>query len=166
MSATTGSWQDFHDSSSRDWRQLVYPNVGLDLWREPPRGIRVRGVMPPWWDVVAPRLRELLQLRPDWDPRGSSPISTDDLQDALTFLTRVMRDDTRVPWIGPLASGGVELAWRVGNVEVEAVFDRARGECELLVSVGGNESEVPIDAAESLFAEVVDRLSVGDRVAA
>jgi len=165
MSATTGYWQDFHDSSSRDWR-LVYPDVGLDLWRAPRREIHVRGEIPRWWAQVVPRLGELLQLRQDWDPRGSRPISRDDLEDAVRFLIRVMRPDTLVPWIGPLASGGVELAWRAGNVEVEAIFDRARGERELLVSVGGNESEAPIDHGESLFAEVVERLSAGDLVAA
>lgn len=161
MSATTGYMQDFHDSSSRDWR-LVYPNVGLEVWGAQRREIHVRGAIPRWWAEVAPRLGELVQLRQDWDPRGSSPISRDDLEDALQFLSRVMRPDTPAPWIGPLASGGVELAWRAGNVEVEAIFDRARGECELLVSVGDRESEAPIDHAESLFAEVVDRLSSGD----
>ena len=165
MSATVRYLQDFHDSSSQDWR-LVYPDVGLEVWRQPRPEIHVRGAIPQWWADVEPRVGELLQLRAGWDPRGSSPISREDLEDALEFLSRVMRPDTRAPWVGPLASGGVELVWRAGNVEVEAIFDRARGECELLVSVGDNESEAPIDEAESLFAEMVDRLSAGDPVAA
>lgn len=166
MSATTAYMQGFQDSSSRDWR-LVYPNVGLgDIWRAPQREIHVTGAIPGWWAQVAPRLGELVHLRQDWDPRGSSPISKDDLDDALQFLSRVMRPDTPAPWIGPLASGGVELAWHAGNVEVEAIFDRGRGECQLLVSVGDSESEAPIDHAESLFAEVADRLSAGDPVTA
>lgn len=163
MGAVSWIFQDFQDSSSRDWR-LVYPSAPPDIWHEPRDEIRVKGTIPQWWGEVAPRLYGLLQLQQDWDPRGSRPISRDDLGDALQFLNRVMRPDTPAPWIGPLASGGVELAWRAGNVEMEAIFDRARGECELLVSVGDNESEVAIQHAESLFAEVVDRLSAGDPV--
>ncbi len=165
MGAISWPFQNLQDSSSRDWR-LVYPSAWPDPWREPRPEIRVKGTVPQWWIEVAPRLHALLQLQQDWDPRGSRAISRDDLGDALQFLNRVMRRDTPAPWIGPLASGGVELAWRGGNVEMEAIFDRARGERELLVSVGKNESEAAIDHAESLFAEVVERLSAGDPVSA
>lgn len=163
MSGVTAYMQEFPDSSSRDWR-LNYPRVGFATRREPE--IHVTGPIPGWWTDLAPRVLQLMHLRPDWDPRGSTAVSRNNLQDAVTFLVRVMRPDTPAPWVGPLANGGVELAWHVGNVEVEAIFDRARGECELLVTVGENESEAPIEHAESLFAEVADRLSAGDPVAA
>lgn len=165
MGALTGTFQDFRDSSSRDWR-LVDPSAFPDVWLEPRDEIRVKGTVPQWWRELAPRLYGLLHLQQDWDPRGSRPISRGDLEDALQFLNRVMRPDTPAPWIGPLASGGVELAWRAGNVEMEAIFDGARGERELLVSAGDNESEMPIEHAESLFAEMVDRLSAGDPISA
>lgn len=161
MEAITSDLQDFQDSASLKWGS-VYPHSLPELWRQPHRWIRVRGDLPPWWTEVAPRLYALLRLQDDWDPRGSRPISPEDLSDALQFLIRVMRRETVAPWIGPLASGGVELVWRLGNIEVEAIFDRARDERELLLSVGENESEVPIDQAEALFAEVVDRLAVDE----
>ena len=79
--------------------------------------------------------------------------------DALLFMERVMREDTCPPWIGRLSSGGVELAWRHGDVEVEAVFDRLRGDSALMVEVGDREWDAPADQGDSLFASVVDRLS-------
>lgn len=161
--ATTCDFRDFQDSSSLNWG-LAYPDIRPD-W-SPHRGIRLRGTIPRWWQEIEPRLYELLELGTDWDPRGSRAVSLDDLEDALEFLHRVMRPDTRAPWIGPLASGGVEVAWRSGNVEVEAIFDRARDERDLIVCVGDNEDAAPIDHAESLFATVVDRLAAGDPVAA
>jgi hypothetical protein len=150
---------DIQDATSLNWG-MAYPGVRS----ESPGEIQIRGKLPPWWAAVEPRIRDLLSLRPNWDPRGAGTLSHEDLIDAVRFLARVMRDDTAAPWIGPLASGGVELAWRSGEVEVEAVFDRAREERQLLVSVGGVEWEALIDDAESLFATVVERLDAGGPV--
>lgn len=152
---------DTQSSASLDWR-MGYPSVVA----EPLGRIRVAGTLPPWWYVIEERLRELLELPQNWDRRGASRIAEEDMVDALRFLQRVMRDGTQAPWVGPLVSGGIELAWRQGEVEVEAVFDHARDERELLVSVGESEWDSPIDQAESLFATVVDRLCVEDVVAA
>jgi hypothetical protein len=143
------------DSSSLKW--------GLEYPVQPRRGegiaIRLSGrtLLPPWADVVVSRIGQIAAL--PTDPRGSQPLSSDDVIDALDFLARVMRDDTPSPWIGRLNSGGVQLTWRSGDVEVEAVFDRARNEREVMVAVGENEWEAPADHGESLFATVVDRLA-------
>ena len=120
--------------------------------------VSVRGTAP-WVDPVVRRLRELVSLPVNWDPRGSRPMNADDLRDALDFLPRVMKDDTSVPWIGLLASGGLQLTWHSGDVEVEAIFDRARGEREILVSVGDNEWDAPVDHGHALFLTVRDRLT-------
>ncbi len=63
------------------------------------------------------------------------------------------------PWIGRLASGGLQLTWHMGDVEVEAVFDQAREDRVIMLTVGHREWEEPISQGESLFATVVDRLS-------
>jgi hypothetical protein len=163
--ATTYDFRDFQDSASVNWGLAYPPYVSPEAWSSRFR-IWLTGDAPHWWHEIKPRLYDLVALAPNWDPRGSREVSLDDLEDALVFMTRVMRYDTPAPWIGPLASGGIELVWHVGNVEVEAVFDSARGERELLVCVGDNESEAPIDQAETLFATVVDRLEADDPVAA
>ena len=143
------------DSSSLKWASSfhAYPEASR------PRPIRLGWQrVPPWANVVIPRLVELGAL-PSVDPRGSRPLDTDDVIEALNFLSRVMRDDTMPPWIGRLSTGGVQLTWRSDDVEVEAVFDRARDERDLMVTVGENEWDAPAAEADSLFATVVDRLS-------
>jgi hypothetical protein len=124
--------------------------IRLSGWRGRP--------LPPWATAVARRIVELARLE-TVDPRTSRPLSSQDVIAALRFLGRVMREDTSPPWIGRLSSGGVELAWRHLDVEAEAVFDHRRGEAELIVQVGDNEWDAPADKADSLFADVADRLS-------
>jgi len=113
-----------------------------------------------WVSPVARSLGLLARLTDDWDGRGSRAINFDDVRDALDFLQRVMRDDTPAPSIGPLSSGGIELSWHGDDLEVEAIFDHQRGEQVLLVSSGSNETEEPIECAEKLFADLVDRLGL------
>ena len=86
-------------------------------------------------------------------------MNINDVIDAFNFLFRVMHEDTVLPWIGRLSSGGVQLTWQGENLEVEAIFDRARNEQNVFVVAGENECEVPADEAETVFATVVDRLS-------
>jgi hypothetical protein len=113
--------------------------------------------LPEWVEPVVDRILELEDL--PLDARGSCPLNAEDVRDALNFLDRVMRSDTILPWVGRLSSGGVQLNWHQGDVEVEAVFDGLRGEREVVLAVGDNEWSEPTEQAESLFATVVDRLS-------
>lgn len=143
------------DSSSLKWASDYY--VQPEASR--PRAIRLGWQrVPSWAAAVIPRIVELDAL-PTVDPRGSRPMNIEDVIEALNFLARVMRDDTLPPWIGRLSTGGVQLTWRSGDVEVEAVFDRGRDERDLMVTVGENEWDAPAGEADSLFATVVDRLS-------
>lgn len=151
------------------WRPRVVEDWALSRpmrLREPSGGDRLTipfwlggEKVPPWAVPVASRIMELAAL-PRIAPGGSRPMAVDDIVDALSFLTRVMRDDTAAPWIGRLSSGGVQVSWQREDVEVEAVFDRVRGERDVVVVVGENEWEAPVEQAESLFATVVDRLHV------
>jgi hypothetical protein len=144
------------DMSSLDW------TLGDDSRRHAARSIAVvgrgGGALPAWADPVVARVRELARLE-TVDPAVARPLNEEDVIAALRFMERVMREDTCPPWIGRLSSGGVELAWRHGDVEVEAVFDRLRGDCSLIVEVGDREWDAPPDKGDSLFASVVDRLS-------
>ena len=152
---TTAIAVNINDSSSLKWA-FPYPEVEP----ERPRRIVLRwSPLPTWFGPVIDRVNELDAL-PTFDARGNSqPLSIDDVIDALDFMHRVMRDDTVTPWIGRLGTGGVQVTWQAGDAEVEAVFDRARAEQEVMVSVGDNEWDAPAAEAESLFATVVDRLS-------
>ncbi|HYB23608.1 MAG TPA: hypothetical protein VED41_07410 [Solirubrobacteraceae bacterium] len=114
--------------------------------------------LPQWLNPIVARIEALAELD-TINPEVERPLNVEDVLDALEFLDRVMAEDTSVPWIGRLSSGGVELAWKHADVEVEAVFDRLRGEAELIVAVGDNEWNAPIAQGDSLFASIVDRLS-------
>jgi len=118
-----------------------------------------RGEALPWWlDSILTRIQELAELE-GLNPQSERPLNVEDVRDALRFLDRVMGRDTYLPSIGRLSSGGVAMAWKHGDVEVEAVFDRLRGDRELLVSVGDRDWDAPADKGDSLFASVVERLS-------
>jgi hypothetical protein len=92
------------------------------------------------------------------DPRDSQPLNADDRADALEFLLRVMHEGVPSPWIGRLNSGGLQLSWNQGDVEVEAVFDRTRGEKLVMVTRDDDEQDVAADEADGLFASVAERL--------
>jgi hypothetical protein len=92
------------------------------------------------------------------DPREAQPLNTDDLSDAVGFLSRVMHAGVPTPWIGRLNSGGLQLSWTRGEVEVEAVFDRAGGEKLVMFIADGAERDLRADEADSMFASVSHRL--------
>lgn len=121
--------------------------------------IASRRALPGWWSAVVDEIERLSLLPDNWDQRGAVRVNPHDILDALTFLDRVMADDTSTPRFAPLNSGGVELLWRGEDLEVEAVFDCRRDDRSLLVEVGEQEWETEIDAADSLFLSIRDRLS-------
>jgi hypothetical protein len=90
--------------------------------------------------------------------REGRTLNADDLADAFDFLSRVMHEGVPSPWIGRLNSGGLQLNWNQGAVEVEAVFDRARGDKVVMIAGDEAEQEVPADEADSVFASVAERL--------
>jgi hypothetical protein len=120
--------------------------------------IAQRRAMPSWWPTVFADVERLSRLPQNWDGNGAAQVDPYDVGDALLFLERMMGPQTKVPRFAPLTSGGVELLWRADNVEVEAVFDRNRGERVLLVEAGEHDWELPLDEADSLFLSVRDRL--------
>jgi hypothetical protein len=144
------------DMSTLDWALADEPRSHAQ------RAIALRrkrdSLVPSWANAVVHRIKELADLD-TVNAEIERPLNIDDVKDALEFLARVMGEDTCPPWIGRLSSGGVEMAWKHGDVEVEAVFDRLRGERELLVSVGDRDWDAPADKGDSLFASVADRLS-------
>ncbi len=156
MRALVGTATD--DLSSLGWEIADRPQeperTRRAIWLSGRRG----APLPPWADTVVNRIGELDAIETA-EPNSSRPLDFDDVIEALRFLERVMHDDTCPPWIGRLSSGGVELAWRHGDVEVEAVFDRLRGDAVVIVAVGENEWDEPASHGDSLFATVVDRLS-------
>jgi hypothetical protein len=128
---------------------IAYPPVGPAGWsygREDvvsfPAGARHA-----WAFAVRARITELIRLPENWDPRGSRSLNVEDVRDALAFLASAMNPSSPIPGIVALASGGLELHWRVGAEDLEVVFDRSEGERVALLDVGDDEHELtPEDA--------------------
>lgn len=142
-----------HNSSSLDWSA----GRSVPLSKRGP-AIRVAGEAPSWLPAFVTRISDLSTL-PVVGPCESQPLNIEDVLDALEFMSRVLRNDTVTPWVGRLNTGGIEATWRCGDVAVEAVFDRARNEQEVFVTVGESEWEASGAEADSLMTSVIDRLS-------
>lgn len=102
-----------------------------------------------WVEPVVKRLNELARLGKDWDPRGSEPVTYEDAKAVADFLNACMAYDSPAPVITPLPSGGLELSWEVGGIELEVVFDSANNERSAILDVNGEETELsPEEAAQ------------------
>lgn len=79
---------------------------------------------PPFWlPVVIESLQELLELRDDWDSYGSGRILPAAAAEALVLVVNLMADGAKPPSIVPMSSGGIQLEWHDGQVDIEAEVD-------------------------------------------
>ena len=76
-------------------------------------------VVPLWLGAVHQRIKELLELRPNWDGYGGRRIDFRRAQLALDVLSAVMTEKTPIPDIVPGSDGGVQLEWHCGQVDLE-----------------------------------------------
>jgi len=97
-----------------------------------------------WLKTVEERFQELLSLQPDWDSYGANAIEQKYLDQAKEFLEQVMREDTAMPALVPLADGGVQLEWHVNGFDVEICFSPEDPQELYIHEIGtGAEIELP-----------------------
>ena len=87
-------------------------------------------------------------------------LNLDDANDALNFLVSAMAEDSPPPGIIALPSGGVELHWRVGDIDLEVIFDSTQGERIALLDVGEDEHEMTPEAAVLCVDFLGERLAI------
>jgi hypothetical protein len=118
--------------SSRDLKIPAYPEPsgfslrGLFGLVVPQRWVRVTWHAardPSWFSPTVLRLAELASLPDNWDSYGGRQLSPRNFQMALAFLADVLADDTELPWVVPLPSGGVQLEWHKPGLDVEVIID-------------------------------------------
>jgi hypothetical protein len=76
---------------------------------------------PPW---LVPVLRSLLERRgvnPGWDSYDAKPTDAGHAARLLTYLFRLMRDNSKPPMITPLWDGGVQATWHHTGKDLEIV---------------------------------------------
>jgi hypothetical protein len=79
-----------------------------------------------WTDYVATEetIRGFAQLEEDWDSYGGKTIDQRCIEQATTFLGE-LRPEVRVQAV-PTATGGVQLEWHGGGVDMEFSFEPAK----------------------------------------
>ena len=80
---------------------------------------RNAGVMPAWHAIVEQQLRELLELKANWDSYGSRAPSLASANDLLDVLALVMNEDTPAPSVVPCSCGHFQAEWHINGVDLE-----------------------------------------------
>lgn len=70
-------------------------------------------------DALLSRLEELAGLNADWDGYGAHALSPLALNTAGQVIDQVLREPLPPPKLVPVPSGGVQLEWAAGSVEID-----------------------------------------------
>jgi hypothetical protein len=107
--------------------------------------------------AVRRRLAVLERLQPNWDSYGGAPVSALAIEAVIRLFD--LRPYVREPFIAPVASGGLQLEWAVGDVEIEVEFDRDGG-VSVLWTAPDEQSEEHGRTAASLLGRALDAVAV------
>ena len=66
---------------------------------------------PPWFEATLRSMIELLELEPNWDSYGGSPVGQSVAVFVVDFLQQVMPDEASLPSVVPSPDGGISLEW-------------------------------------------------------
>lgn len=107
---------------------FLVPGHQEGLQRIAVRSLQTHGVSAtptpaPWVSRALRALDELGDLETDWDGEGAPAIADETVRAALLFLAGSMRTSTSSPSVVPTLSGGVQLEWHQGGLDVEVEFD-------------------------------------------
>jgi hypothetical protein len=77
---------------------------------------------PTWLAKAKDDLKQLAQLKEDWDSYGSPPLSPELLKNAEEFLNNIEFENIPSPFIAPIPGGGVQFEWFKEGRELEVEF--------------------------------------------
>jgi hypothetical protein len=77
---------------------------------------------PSWLLAVLQRLLPLTKLPANWDSYGSLPPSFEFVQRVVAQLNDAEALNVAAPDVVPMAGGGIQLEWGLGNKELEIAF--------------------------------------------
>lgn len=108
------------------------------------------------------RVRELVDLPAGWDSYGARRVRPEAALHALELYSILARDDLPVPTLAPTVSGGVQIEWHFGPVDLELEV-RGRGDLQVFFedeSTGQIVDEPILSLAEySRLEALTNRLS-------
>lgn len=105
---------------------------------------------------VLEQFRKIAVLPARWDDSGAEQPDIKHAQQALDFLKNVISQGVRIPWLIPQASGGIELDWVFGDLEVDILFEDHK--LAVITSENGEITERPFELAEGIVVEAEKKL--------
>jgi len=115
--------------------------------------------LPAWFDALAQGFVDLLTLPPDWDSYGAGPIDPVLVNTGMNFINGLLGPASPAPRVVPLSSGGLQMDWHRGSVDLEVVFDR--GEVPFFYyrnRTNNEESDHALPENAHLLKAIIDRL--------
>jgi hypothetical protein len=112
----------------------------------------------PWLKDALDRISALTALADGWDSYGGRAVDATIVMDTVKFLMKVSYPSIPRPSIVPLATGGLQVEWHRGGVDLEVAFcDEDPG---ALVSdrESGDVREMPTSEAATEVTRLLKRL--------
>lgn len=78
---------------------------------------------PPWLDTAAAKLETLTELGDNWDSYGGRRIAVATVLEVFQLLAGLYALGLTAPTIVPTSNGGIQLEWRVRELELELSFE-------------------------------------------
>jgi len=83
---------------------------------------KIVGDLPDWILSAIQSMGKLLELGPDWDTYGGSPVSPRILVAAIQWLFELFSDEMPEPSVVPTSRGGLQLEWHTRGIDLEVEF--------------------------------------------
>ena len=102
------------EASSPEPRQFPFQLTDRTIY------VRLYEEEPNWLYSALTKLQTLAAMPENWDSHRGSPITSEAIFAALTFMAEYLPDSTREPSIVPASVGGLQLEWHrmAGDLEV------------------------------------------------
>jgi hypothetical protein len=97
--------------------RLRTPQLGL-LWEHFREGLPIIEEHPPL-EPIRDRVEHLLTLAQNWDSYGGRSIDPMTVAHTVRVLAEVMENQSPLPTLVPTHSGGVQIEWHQGRVDLE-----------------------------------------------
>lgn len=112
------------------------------------------------WDRdVRARLIHLMSLSKGWDGSDSPPVRPEVATFAWAALSSMMRPTTAIPFIAPVAGGGLQIEWHIRGLDIELYISQpSRAELYIEYQDGRDRVEQDLnsdfEALNSAIAEI------------
>ena len=128
-----------------------------DRRQRPPKEVTRRENSPGVISAIQ-RMLQFLELPPGWNSYNARVIGRENVNVALSLLSRTMRADTPVPNVIPMVRGGVQLEWHTRGINLElSIYSPEEIRFQAEDVRGGETVEGELDLG--LLDRWIDRLS-------